>query len=165
MIEHTKEQIEQARRYFQNEGYSLVKENVAGRGLEYFLLPQDLNEDLPQFIYRVTNTNLADYVLGVCEEVPRELQSFFALAEYIKFKEKGLGLLNRVVNTEKEVLDIIPDKIKEAYIKTKLKLFQRELYLDQVNPEVYQLEDEGRKEFQKAVSFLETELEKFNLSH
>jgi hypothetical protein len=164
MIEHTKEQIEQVRGYFQNEGYPLVRENVAGRGLEYFLLPQTLNEDLPEFIYRVTNTNLADYVLGVCESVPKELQSYFALAEYIEFKEKGLGAINRVSNTEEEILNIIPKELKKEYIQTKLRLFQRELYLDEVNPEVYQLEDEGTKEFKKAVNFLERELEKFTPS-
>jgi hypothetical protein len=164
MIEYTKDQIEKTRGYFEQVGYFLVKENVAGRSLEYFLLPQELNKDLPNFIYRVTNSNLADYILGVSADVPKIIQPYFALAEYIEFKEKGLGVFNRVADTEKAVLEVIPENLKKDYLTLKLDLFKRELELDKVSPESYQLEDEGRNEFSKAVNFLEKELEYYQIS-
>lgn len=158
MLEHNIEQIEMTRKYFISNKFLFKKINVGGRNLEYFVLPQKLNNDLPDFVYRVTNSALKQYVMGVSESVPETLQPYFILEEYIEFMEKGINYENRVIESEKEVVSLIPSHLKKDYLQRRIALFLKELEQDKKDGKKYNLGKKGRLEFEKNIYYLNTEL-------
>jgi hypothetical protein len=158
MIDHTIQQIEETEKYFNDKGFSLLEKTVAGRDLRYYVMPQSMNLDLQDFIFRVTNDASKKYLIGVSDSVPEKLQPYFALAEYIEFIELGINRKERVMEAEKIVLSVIPDELSKEYIQRKVKLLQTELKLDSSQPK-YALGSDGRKEFNAAIKFLESKVE------
>lgn len=155
MINHSLRQIEQMEQLFKDRNYPLVNADVGGRKFAYYVLPQLLNNDLPDFIYRVTNNETRRYVMGVSESVPAELQPYFALAEYIEFIEIGIDVPGRIIEAEKRVLSVIPAEYMDDYLKRKTALYQTEIGLDEKEPDKYLLGDEGRHEFEQTIAFLD----------
>ncbi len=162
MLDHTIEQIEQTEAYFRKEKFPVVVSDAAGRDLKYHIIPQSLNPDLPDFIYRVTNDKTKRNVMGVSQSVPKELQPYFILAEYIEFIEIGLGARGRIKEAERRTLNVIPTDLLKDYLERKVKLYETELELDVKEPEKYALGQEGRSEFENAVAFLHEQLKKLN---
>ena len=158
MIDHTIEQIEQTRKFFQSEGFSLVQSTIAGRNLEYYLIPQSFHTPLPDFIYRVTNDATKKHIMGVSTSVPEGLQPYFILAEYVEFIEIGLNQTNRVMRAEEIVISTIPKQLLKDYLERKIRLYNVELELDAEHPDTYLLGSEGRTEFDKAIHLLERKL-------
>jgi|APSaa5957512576_1039674.scaffolds.fasta_scaffold62356_2 hypothetical protein len=163
MKEHTLEQITGMETYLKNENAPLIKTELAGRSLEYHLLPQELNEDIPNFIHRVSNKILDKYVISVCEDVPEKLKSYFALGETIEFREHNLDEVDRVIDSEKEVVKILPENLKADYFKLKAQLYRDDIKFYNkydLQREDFTLEDEC--EFNKAIKYLEMELDNFS---
>ena len=159
MIEHTEEDVRRTRALFLRRDYPLREASIAKREIQYFVLPQELNEDLPDFVFRVTRTGFPEYVMGVSASVPADLQPYFILSEWIEFMELGLGIEGRVVQAEKKVLEIIPEPLRRNYLERRVRLFTAELKLDQDQPEKYALGDDGRVEFKKNLAYLSSELD------
>ncbi|GEM_PF-2858350 len=162
MLDHTIEQIEQTEAYFRKEKFPVVVSDTAGRDLKYHIIPQSLNPDLPDFIYRVSNDKTKRHVMAVSDSVPKELQPYFILAEYIEFIGLGLGKESRVKEAEKITLNAIPTDLLKDYLERKIRLYETELKLDVKEPEKYALGQEGRSEFENAVAFLHEQLKKLN---
>ncbi|MCF7866105.1 hypothetical protein K9L67_00690 [Candidatus Woesearchaeota archaeon] len=161
MEDFTIERIEETRKTFIENNFYFVKKEIGNRYIEYYELPQDLNKDLPNFVCRVTNNETKKYILGVSLNIPTKIRPYFALEEYIEFIEIGMDKENRVLEAEKEVLKIIPEKIKKEYIRLKIDLFETELKLYKKYPNDYLLGEDGVKEFEKATKYLKNELKTY----
>ena len=154
MHEHSLEEIDNLKRYLTRKQYDFFQQSIRGRNIEYWVASQKENPSLPDFVYRATNSNLENYVLMVSDSVPEKLRPYFILAEYIEFKEKDINQKNRVIESEKEVLKMIPNELKKEYIKRKLALYKKDLQNNKENPKKYLLNEEDIEEFNKAIDFL-----------
>ncbi|MBD3208995.1 hypothetical protein GF367_01070 [Candidatus Woesearchaeota archaeon] len=158
MLEHTIKQIEQTKKSFQKQSYPYKTIDIAGRSINYYVVPQTLNEDLPDFVIRISNNEA--YVIGISNSVPEQLQPYFVLEEYIEFMEKGIEKENCVIEAEQEVIAIIPQTFKKDYLKKRIALFTKELILDKKQPDKYALGTKGRQEFENNLTYLKAELAK-----
>ncbi len=155
MKKFSKKEIEEGREWCLSKGYPRVEVRLGGRHISYFLLPQSLNEDLPGFVWRQTGEPSDGYVIGVCESVPVEFRPYAALEEYIEFMEMGLETPNRVVDSEKEVLGLVPPHLLLGYLTFRRDFFRRLLGCNRTNPETYLFSEEDVREFEKNLGMLE----------
>ncbi|MBS3162417.1 hypothetical protein J4467_00685 [Candidatus Woesearchaeota archaeon] len=158
MIDFTETQVRNIEILFRERNYSFRERNIGCRNFGYYFLPSEINPELSDFILRITNQESKLYVIGVSESVPFAIRDYFALAEYIEFIELDLGLEGRVRQAEEIVLGIVEPELKRDYITKKLGLYKRELDLDRSKPEEYCLGDEGRREFLRAIDYLDEQL-------
>jgi len=159
MINFTDADVDNLETLFKNRGYQPKETHIERRNFRYYALPPEINPELPDFILRITNNSSKRYVIGVSTDVPPIIRDYFALAEYIEFLELGLDIEGRVAKAEEIVLGLLEPPLKSIYVQRKLRLFRKELELDQLNPQKYCLEDEGRREFLRAIDCLENKLD------
>jgi len=165
MLEHTVEQVKQTKKYFEKQNYKKNYLIIGGREIEYYVAKKNFNLDLKDFVYRASNTAEKIYTMAVSESIPENLRPYFALEEFIEFMEKGIGYKKRVLDSEKETLKFVPEELKKDYLDRRIKLFERELELNEQQPEKYALNtegDNGCEEFENNLKYLRQELEKIN---
>jgi hypothetical protein len=133
------------------EGSTIVGEEE----VKYFILPQAINSDLPDFLMAVKNKDLGKYVLGICESVPKELRSAFIFAEYTEFMVYGIEDLNRTVKAEKDTLNKMPDNLKREYLFRKQRMIVKVIELSKKDPETYLFSEEDVKTLKKGIEFLD----------
>lgn len=103
--------------------------------------------------------------MGVCESVPDYLRQFFILEEYIEFMEKGIKTKDRIIDSEREVIELVPNKYKKEYVDRRISLFKRELELDLLEPKKYKLEEDGRREFEQNLKYLLKKQREYSLKN
>lgn len=156
MKRFTKDEIDATRNYCRKQGMPELELHLAGREFAYFVVPQSVNLDLPNFVFRVTGNSEDGYVFGVDERVPETLRPYALLEEYIEFMEKGIGEEDRVLDSEFEVLSIIDDeKVKRDYVLMRRDFFRNLLRQNETNPEKYMFSEDDVVEFRKNLSMLE----------
>jgi len=73
---------------FLRKRYDFVTEKVNATPISYFVLPQELNPELPDFAFRMTGDSEI-YLLGVSESVNPKFRKFVAFHEFAEFMEIG----------------------------------------------------------------------------
>ena len=160
MKKFTKKEIEEQRVSFRKDNYLELEANIANRNLKYFMLPLEIMPEmirkyLPDFIFRMTGEPKDGYVLGISYKVKEEFRKYAILNEYIEFMEKDLNNSDRAVESEKEVLKYVPEKIKLDYIKWRADFFQRILNGNKKNPEMFMFSPSDVCAFEKNELMLE----------
>ena len=115
--------VENARKYFTSQGYPQVKQEIAGRQLEYFLLPQSLEPSLPRFAMAVVSEDRRHHVFGVADTVPESYRPFWALHEHVEFLEEpeGPDKCRRALDKE---LGAVPAEAMTDYQAVRLQFFR-----------------------------------------
>ena len=71
MKKYSKQEVDQRRDWMKNQSYQEVPVKLAGNEFSYFVIPQSLNDHLPNFAYVCAGVNPEDsYVIGVSDSVP-----------------------------------------------------------------------------------------------
>src|SRR3990167_4767824 len=99
MREFDDAQIEATRKSLEQFGCPLVIAEVGNLSFSYFVMPQDLNPELPDFAMRLSNTDpVTDNFTGIfgrSDSVPEELRDYWAAHEVLEFREIGIGTPGR----------------------------------------------------------------------
>src|SRR5450759_207185 len=94
MNEFLRQQIEQTRRIFRQEGFPVENAMVGDLEVSYYVIPQGKNPSLPDFALRMTPKNPStkdDGIFGVSDSVPAELRPYWAAHEIIEFTQIGIN--------------------------------------------------------------------------
>lgn len=124
--------------------------------IEYFVAPQSVNKNLPDFIGRVSNDETRKYVILISDSVPDKIRPYFVYGEYVEFVELGLNYKNSQVESEKKVLSKIPRDLRKEYIPRKTNLYKNALKLHYTNSDEYSLDKSGEIGFNNAILYLES---------
>lgn len=129
MIEYPIEQIRGTEAQFVEKGFPTEEVKVGESIYKYFVLPQQLAPDIPDFALRMTHTDSQTQnvtgIFGVCESVPLHLRPFWASHEIIEFTVIGISTEKRCSQAERRVLDNIPPDLKREYIERRIPFFER----------------------------------------
>ncbi len=155
MKKFSRKEIDDMRNYFEEEGYEQRHSSIGKRDVSYFCLPQLLNPDLPNFVFRMTGEPEDGYVIGVSSNIPDRFKPYFALEEYIEFMEKGIVTEGRVAEAEKEVISFVPDALKKSYINMRLEFFRTLLGQSDKSPGKYLFSEDDVTEFRKNIEMLQ----------
>src|SRR3989344_3498419 len=95
MKKFTKLEIDGARKYFRSQSMPEVEVTLGNRNFSYFILPQSLEPNLPNFLYRYTGELPDGYVFGISDSVNEVLRPYAVAHEFIEFTEIGIHTKNR----------------------------------------------------------------------
>lgn len=115
--------VERTRDYLVHEGYARVEQEIAGRKLDYFLVPQSLNQNLLRFAVAVVSEDKQHHVFGVADTVPEAYRPFWALHEHVEFLEEP-DSPDRCIRALNKELEAVPTDIRKEYIITRLQFFR-----------------------------------------
>lgn len=125
MKEFSREEIDAWRKTFVGRGYLKKEAELDSRIVEYFVMPVNLFQGIPNGLFRMTGKPSDGYVVGVSNEVPLEIQPHFAISEHDEFMVFGLNDLERTLHSEQNILRIIGESdLKQTYVPNKLKLYE-----------------------------------------
>tara|TARA_Y100000310_G_C20544702_1_gene745046 strand:+ start:203 stop:430 length:228 start_codon:yes stop_codon:yes gene_type:complete len=74
MQEYTPEEIEGTRNYFQGQSFEEVEVVLGERTFSYFVMPQSLNPDLKDFVFRCTGKPEDGAVFGISDSVREDFR-------------------------------------------------------------------------------------------
>ncbi|MDD9953848.1 MAG: hypothetical protein OXR66_05945 [Candidatus Woesearchaeota archaeon] len=124
MKKFTKADIDGTRDYFRSQKFDEVEVTLGERTFTYFVLPQEMEPALPNFVFRSTGNLNDGYVFGISDSVPVEFRKYAVAHEYIEFAEIGIEEQDRCVRALTEELQLVPSDIKSAYIHLRAKFFR-----------------------------------------
>jgi hypothetical protein len=153
MKKFTKEEIDGTRAYFKSQGFEEVEVDFVGRKFSYFVLPQSLEPNLPDFVFRCTGNPKDGHVLGISDSVREEFRRYAVFHEYVEFTQIGMEQPNRCVSALDIELDIVPDEIKPGYVRMRRDFFRNLIAYCSKQPDKYTSED--LNEFKGSLSRLE----------
>lgn len=150
MKKYSKEEIDRTRAHFENCGFEKVSVVLGGRTFDYFVLPQSLSPELPDFVFRSTGEQSDGYVFGISDSVRKDFRKYAVAHEYIEFMELGENK-NRCVSALEEELKLVPAGIKRGYIKMRTDFFDNLIKYCTARPDQYTNEEinEFRKSFDR----------------
>lgn len=105
MQKFTKAAIDERRQDFKRR-FSDRSASLGKYSFSYFLLPQELNPDLPDFAYRCTGEPNDGYVIGVSNSVAPVYRPLWAFHEYFEFAVLGIDAHNRCGRAMEEEINI-----------------------------------------------------------
>lgn len=110
MKQHSNEEIERARNWFQSQSFEQVEAAMRnGTKFSYFVMPQSLNPGLPHFVFQCANNGQG--VFGISDSVPREFRKY-AVAHEV-FESGGINI--RCYGAlEKELTSLLNDQELKA---------------------------------------------------
>lgn len=124
MKKFTRDEIEKWRRTFVEREYPQKRANLDGRVVDYFVMPTNLFQGIPNGLFRMTGDSDSGYLIGVSEEAPLEIQPHFAVSEHDEFMVYGIHDLERTLHSEQNMLRILEESdLRETYIKNKIQLY------------------------------------------
>lgn len=134
------EQITGTQAFIEKRGYPQEITSANGREVRYYVLPQALNPNLPDFALRLTGPNAAtgaiEGIFGVSDSVPEKLRPYWAQHEMEEFTGEGLGIerTNRCAMAEVRVLSDMPEVLRIQYVQRRIPFFQnvRTMFADDV---------------------------------
>ena len=130
----TRDQIAAQRQQFVQAGYQTVRINHGAYPLEYFILPQKLCTELPNFAMQMvaddrTETDLCKRpeevtLFGVCENIPVRFREYAARHEMYEYINR-YSCVGAAVIEMRYFLDTKPDPLlRNEYLFHRLQLFQ-----------------------------------------
>ena len=123
----TKEEIERIRKSFINRKYENVPVDLQELQFSYFLIPQDVNIELPDFAMMMRGLTKEDgSLVGVSTSVDYLFRPYWAALEFI---EAGLDQEseNRCLNSLEKELELIssePSEFHSVYIRRRRDFFR-----------------------------------------
>ena len=157
MKSFTKQEIDQIREEIINRQYPKKTTSMNNQTIEYFLMPNELFQGIPNGLFRMTGEQEDGYIVGVSEQVPELIQPHFAVSEHNEFMVYGLKDKNRTIHSEQNIVKILEKEeiLKPLYINNKLKLYDHMLIHSKKNLKAWYFTQEDYKGFQKAKEYLE----------
>ncbi len=141
---------------FINRRYQQDTASVDGRKIDYFIMPIDLFQGIPNGLFRMTGDKKDGYLIGVSEEVPNIIKPYFVVSEHDEFMVYGLEDLGRTIHSEQNMIRILGQKeqLKKNYVNNKIILYQHMVEKSKDNLEQWGFTQEDYCGFQKALEFL-----------
>ena len=157
MKSFSKDNIDYWRNEFTSRNYTKCDGCLDGRVVEYFVMPSNLFNGIPNGLFRMTGEPKDGYLVGVSDETPGIVRPHFAMSEHDEFIVYGLGDENRTLNSESNMIRIIGEGeiVKDYYIKNKLALYYYILNNSKDCLEEWGFSRKDYEGFQRAVEFLE----------
>jgi hypothetical protein len=152
MQKFSKEDIDGTRNYFRDQGFEEVQVELGSRKFSYFVMPQSLEPNLENFVYRATGEKGAGYVFGISDNVREDFRQYAVAHEFIEFTEIGMDTPDRCVKALEEELKLVPEDIKPEYIAMRRKFFKELIDYCGLRPEYTQGDLE---EFRNSLNRLE----------
>lgn len=122
----TKDEIEERRRQFMSEGFREESVEVGDLRFSYFVMPQELNRDLPHFTFRMTGKNKEDSaVYGIADSVREDFRLYAVAHEVIEFSQIGIDVEGRCVKALEKEISFVPEDIKGEYLVMRKEFFDR----------------------------------------
>jgi len=128
MKQHSTEEIEGARNWFQSQGFEQVGVSMRnGTKFSYFVMPQTLNPGLPHFVFQCANKG--EGVFGVSDSVPVEFRKYAVAHEVYEsggpLRMKCFGALERELTSLLNDQELIAPKDTRWGIDNVCYLFNR----------------------------------------
>lgn len=124
MKKFTKAEIDGARKYFESKNFQKVGANLDNLKFTYFVLPQSLEPNLPDFVYRCAGELPDGYVFGISDSVREDYRQYAVAHEFIEFTKIGIDTTNRCVGALEEELNLVPENIKPGYLIMRKNFFK-----------------------------------------
>jgi len=153
MKKFTKQEIYGARKYFKGRKFQEVDVNLGNRSFSYFVMPQILAPELPDFVFRCTGNPGDGYVFGISDSVAEQYRQYAVAHEFIEFTEIGMETPNRCVKALEEELKLVPEEIKPDYLRMRKTFFDTLIKYCAKHTEDYTEND--MREFKQTLSRLE----------
>jgi len=154
MKSFSKAYIDSVREYFRGQDYSEIEVTLGERSFSYFVVPQEEEPDLLDFVVRITGNNPSDgHVFGISDHVKEHHRSYAVAHEFIEFTEIGVDVEGRCVRALEEELTLVPKDIKPDYLRMRRDFFRGLIPYCEEQPENYN--DQDIAEFRKTLAHLE----------
>ena len=153
MKKFTKAEINGARAYFKSKGYQEVNASLGNIQFSYFVVPQAIEKDLPDFVIRLTGEPDDGCVFGISDSVDERYRQYAVAHEVIEFTEIGIGTPDRCTKALDEELKLVPDEIKQDYAKMRMEFFRNLIQYCSKQPALYNESD--LNQFKKNAARLE----------
>ena len=153
MKKYSPEEISSTREYFRKQRYPEIQANVGNINFSYFLLPQQLEPNLKDFVFRCTGDSPDEYVVGISDSVKEEFRPYAVAHELIEFLKIGIDQPNRCVRALEEEVAHVPVAIKPEYLQMRRNFFRNLLVYAAQQPENFSQHDLA--EFDQSLSRLE----------
>jgi hypothetical protein len=140
MKKFTEAEIEGTLDYFRQQGFEEVGVSLGNRRFSYFVLPQSLEPELPDFVYRCTGTS-GKYVFGISDSVREDFRPYPIVHEFIEFTEIGINVKNRCVRALEKELELVPGDIMPEYVSMRRNFFRNLISYCAERPEHYTVDD------------------------
>ncbi len=159
MKKFTREEIDEWRETFIERKYPQREANLDGRRVDYFVVPADLFQGVPNGLFRMTGDAQDGYIVGVSAEVPLEIQSHFAVSEHDEFMVSGLDDLDRTLHSEQNIMHILGrSELGKIYVPNKLRLYDYMIENAKGNLDSWIFTEDDFAGFVKAANYLRSEL-------
>ncbi len=137
MRKFSKEEIDNTRNHFLAQKYARVIATVGKRNFHFFVLPQELAPEVPDFVLRCTGEPEDGSVFGISESFPEHWRPYAVAHEVIEFTEIGMDAPDRCVRALEEELRLVPPYQRAAYARRRLQFFRTLLTYCSEQPEHY----------------------------
>lgn len=141
MKRFTREEIDGVRTHFRNQGYQEIYATLGSREFSYFIVPQSLRPDIPNFVIRLTGEIDDGYVLGISDSVDARQRPYAVAHEFIEFIEIGIDTPDRCTRALDEELELVPEDIKPGYVRMRRDFFRDFIPLASDQPQFYTEDD------------------------
>lgn len=137
--------------------YLKKEANLEGRIIDYFVMPVNLFQGIPNGLFRMTGNPHVEYIVGVSEEIPIEIQPHFAVSEHDEFMVFGLEDIERTLHSEQNILRIIGESnLRQSYISNKLKLYEYMITNAKENLDMWGFTEQDYAGFVRAFDYLKS---------
>jgi hypothetical protein len=153
MKEYAKQEIDGARDYFRSQGFEEVEANLGDFKFSYFVMPQEMEPNLNNFVYRCTGKPEDGYVFGISDNVQEEFRQYAVAHEFIEFMQIGLDQKDRCRKALEREIELVPEDIKSDYLSMRKDFFRDLIDYCSAKPEQYTQTD--LDEFRGSLSKLE----------
>lgn len=153
MQEFNKQEIDEWKRIFEQRGYERRVTTIEGKSIDFFVLPVELFQGIPNGLFRMTGKRMDGYLIGVSSEVPDIIKPPFAMSEHDEFLVYGLEDPDRTLHSEQHMTKVITgtDLLGE-YVRRKIALYSHMLTHYQPS---WRFTDEDVAGFNRARQFLD----------
>jgi hypothetical protein len=148
MTKYTSKDVENAKNFMESKGFRKSQDSLNNETFNYYLLPQFLNSDLPDFVYQCISND--DYVLGVSESLPKDYRKYFLYHELLEYRDNP-DTKGKCRNALEKELSLVPEDIKDKYVNRRLNFFKNLINYSIENKS----SSEDIEEFDKSLKFLE----------
>lgn len=155
MKEFSKKEIDEWRNIFRSRGYPSEVAEMNERLVDYFVLPKELFQGIPNGLFRMTGKPEDGYVVGVSSEVPGIVKPYFAISEHDEFMVYGLGDKDRTLHSEQNIVgELEGNLVRDTYIGNKIVLYDHMVEKSAGNLEKWGFTQEDYDGFVRALDFL-----------
>lgn|SRR3989344_3964666 len=138
----TKSQIDLARNYFREHAlYPEIQTAINGIALDYFIFPQSLKPDIPNFVYSLVSDDRQSYLFGVSDSLREDFRRYFVFHEYVEFIELEKDSKDSCLKAlEKEIM-LVPRNLLSDYLTIRKEFFEALINSAIINSDMYPRQD------------------------